>query len=169
MPEDIFNTDYWKQRIDTRGDDIHRSMYVGSTGQFEEINKRHKNFLEYYQIGPHESIIDIGCGYGRLLEMLPKDWIGDYLGIDLSLDMLKLAKERYPNRTFWECNLLNEDETLNILYKARKHFKFKRKEKFDAAICLWIKDMVINNKGEESWDIMLKNIMKLAENIMIVA
>jgi len=169
MAEDIFNPDSWKNRIDTRGGDIHKSMYVGSTGQFEEIHNKHKNLMEYYQIKPHESIIDVGCGYGRLLTMLPKDWVGDYLGIDLSLDMLKLAKENYPNRTFWECNLLNEDETKEILIRARKHFNFKRKQKFSMAVCLWVKEMVIRNKGEKAWDIMLKNIMILAEDIIIVA
>jgi 2-polyprenyl-3-methyl-5-hydroxy-6-metoxy-1,4-benzoquinol methylase len=45
-----------------------------------------------------ESVIDVGCGSGRLLDILPQGI--NYLGIDSSEKLLELAKSNYPNHQF---------------------------------------------------------------------
>lgn len=49
-------------------------------------------------------ITDFGCGTGRLIEILKKEIpefnLKNYLGIDTSEAMLKLAKQKYPNESF---------------------------------------------------------------------
>ena len=56
------------------------------------------------------NVLDIGCGNGRFLEAVPKDLDIDYTGTDLSEQMIKCAKDRYPNHNFKQENLLDLDE-----------------------------------------------------------
>lgn len=53
------------------------------------------------------SILDAGCGNGRLLEAF-KDKQIDYSGFDSSSDLIKLAKENYPNNNFFVHDILNK-------------------------------------------------------------
>lgn len=46
-----------------------------------------------------EKILDLGCGNGRLSEVLKENDI-DYIGIDNSREMIKIAKEKYPKEKF---------------------------------------------------------------------
>lgn len=43
-------------------------------------------------------VLDIGCGNGRLREVLPQDV--SYTGIDISENLLSHAREKYPKATF---------------------------------------------------------------------
>lgn len=56
---------------------------------------------------PGASILDAGCGNGRLLEAF-KDQQISYSGFDLSPDLIKLAKENYPNNNFFVHDILNK-------------------------------------------------------------
>jgi len=57
-----------------------------------------------------KSILDVGCGFGDFYEYLGTSLKNfDYLGIDLSKEMLETARERHPSGTFREVNLLSED------------------------------------------------------------
>lgn len=46
----------------------------------------------------NQKILDIGCGPGYLIDFLPD---ADYTGIDIDVNYIKTAKERYPNDTFY--------------------------------------------------------------------
>lgn len=54
-----------------------------------------EEFLPYYQAG---SVLDLGCGNGRLLDFLPS--FSSYLGVDQSRELLSLARKQYPNTSF---------------------------------------------------------------------
>jgi 2-polyprenyl-3-methyl-5-hydroxy-6-metoxy-1,4-benzoquinol methylase len=43
------------------------------------------------------SILDIGCGSGRLFGLYLQHGISNILGVDISEEALRLARERYPN------------------------------------------------------------------------
>ncbi len=49
-----------------------------------------------------KSVLDIGCGFAQLSQFLPEET--DYVGIDQSEDMLKIACEKFP-----KAKLLNEN------------------------------------------------------------
>ncbi len=57
--------------------------------------------LELFQkhIKPGFKILDLGCGNGRLLELLVKEKV-EYLGIDHSQGMIKQARQNYPQHSF---------------------------------------------------------------------
>lgn len=71
----------------------------------QDYNKRnHQAFwideYKYFKsILTGKRIIDLGCGAGRDAEQFVKDHF-DYLGVDASLEMLKIAKERVPGANF---------------------------------------------------------------------
>jgi len=59
---------------------------------------RDLEFIAQY-IADGDSVLDYGCGNGRLLEIL-KDKKIDYTGADVSQELVDLAKIRYPGRDF---------------------------------------------------------------------
>ena len=52
-----------------------------------------------------DRVLDLGCGNGRLTELLKYSNI-EYVGIDGSQKLIKLAKEKYPNSKFIQGNVL---------------------------------------------------------------
>lgn len=64
-----------------------------------------------------KSVLDVGCGTGRLLSFLPK--ISKRTGVDLSPTMLRIARKHVPNGVFHVSDITNMD----------------LKEQFDVALC----------------------------------
>jgi ubiquinone/menaquinone biosynthesis C-methylase UbiE len=62
----------------------------------EEQDKKHAKVLQLLADREFNIIVDVGCGTGKLLELMsPRSQVG--LGIDLSVQMLIKAKERTTN------------------------------------------------------------------------
>ncbi|MCD4694239.1 class I SAM-dependent methyltransferase [bacterium] len=53
-----------------------------------------------------DRILDIGCGNGRLLEAF-RDKKIDYIGVDFSKNLIKKAKDNYPENNFFVGNMLD--------------------------------------------------------------
>lgn len=51
-------------------------------------------------------VLDVGCGNGRLLEALKGKKV-DYLGLDNSSELIKIARRTYPNQKFLIGDILN--------------------------------------------------------------
>src|SRR5688572_24718155 len=95
----VIDPDYWrdKMRAAVARGEIHRAIYTGSIDEFSLQQQQQLASLRG-KIGDNDSILDVGCGYGRLLEFLPKSWKGEYLGIDISPDLIGVARIIHPNR-----------------------------------------------------------------------
>jgi len=63
-----------------------------------------ENLAQYLSSG--DKILDLGCGNGRLIEIL-KDKDIDYFGIDFSEKLIETAKEDYPEAKFQVADALN--------------------------------------------------------------
>ncbi|MDR1421664.1 MAG: class I SAM-dependent methyltransferase [Coriobacteriales bacterium] len=64
-----------------------------------KVSCRHT--AEYLRDFKYESLLDVGCGTGYLLELLIGQKPADYHGLDLSDEMLRVAGEKnIPNSTF---------------------------------------------------------------------
>lgn len=75
------------------------------------------------------SILDVGCGYGDLINFLKENSKKniDYLGVDCEDFILKIAQERFPENNFLKVDILKDEipkcdylvlsGTLNILQK----------------------------------------------------
>jgi len=53
-----------------------------------------------------DKILDVGCGNGRLLELLKDEKI-NYTGVDLSEKLIEIAQKRYPQNNFLVADNLN--------------------------------------------------------------
>ncbi len=53
-----------------------------------------------------DKVLDLGCGNGRLYELLKRRNI-DYIGVDSSKELIKLAKKKYPEAEFRKAEALN--------------------------------------------------------------
>ena len=50
-------------------------------------------------IKPRDKILDVGCGNGRLQEILKEKNV-DYIGVDISEKLIEIAKRKYPRAKF---------------------------------------------------------------------
>ena len=64
------------------------------------------NFLFSDFLKKEDKVLDLGCGNGRWFEMFQKHKIY-YVGTDGSEELIKIAKEKYPQATFKVSNALN--------------------------------------------------------------
>jgi len=154
----VVNPDYWREKMAdavARGE-IHRAIYTGSIDEFSAEQQRQIAALRG-KIGDNDSILDVGCGYGRLLEFLPKTWKGDYLGIDISPDLIGVARRIHPEREFVCMSVID------WLYSCSGLTK-----KYDVAVCLWIKSMMLENKYRQIWGEIELLLPRVALSTLIV-
>lgn len=102
----------------------------------EEYNKR--NFIHFFNkeydffksIIFGKKVIDLGCGTGRDAEFFVNDGF-DYLGVDSSEKMLKIAKEKVKNGYFLTMDLRNIDfspKSFNGFWASASLLHFSKKE-----------------------------------------
>ena len=78
-------------------------------------SKRVKNLnqaLSQLDTAKYQSILDLACGTGALIDALPWKKTSKIIGLDISEQMLKVAKERfknYPNITFQKGSFMGLD------------------------------------------------------------
>jgi SAM-dependent methyltransferase len=83
------------------------------------IESQEKRFEQLVKITDNEvesdySILDYGCGFGSLLSYLKKKGKNiKYLGYDISVEMLKKAREQFNNDVIWLNKL---DDNLKVDY-----------------------------------------------------
>ena len=69
---------------------------------------RNKNWEElrelFKDISDNDKILDLGCGNGRLLEVLKNI---DYIGVDSSEKLIEIAQKKYPQADFQVADALN--------------------------------------------------------------
>ena len=63
-------------------------------------------FLFNDYIIPGDKVLDLGCGNGRFLQFLADKDI-DYIGVDFSEKLIKIAKQNYPKVKFQVADALN--------------------------------------------------------------
>lgn len=151
MSRDVFNPAYWRERIEwaIQNKNLHWSIFYTGAGQFSEIEERHRAILADL-IKPGDSIFDAGCGYGRVLDLLPK---GNYryLGVDISPDFITLAQTRHIHHTF-------------RVHDLREPIQVDAE--FEWAIAGSMRPMIRGNCGPEAWETIKANIFRVAKKIL---
>ncbi len=154
-PQRINDLDYWKKRIEeaNRRKEIHRSVFecIQPTWEIIEEGQRQKLLAT---IKDDDSILDAGCGYGRLLDLLPDTWKGRYYGIDISPDFIALAREIHPH---YEKNFRVADI---------RNLRCFSDQSFDWAIMISIKPMIVRNLGGDEWEKMERELSRVAKNLL---
>ena len=170
--EPIFDTAYWRERLaKAPSDDPHKAIYLINLPYWQEVEEQHRKLLINY-IQPNQSILDVGCGWGRLLTLMPFGWYGQYLGIDLSPDFIEIARKQYPERkNQFVVADVRDDLKWSLCPTAwvgdHLHI-FPSGVKRDWAILISIKGMIINNAGEDVWNKIKARIKEVAYRILIL-
>lgn len=135
-PEPIFDPAYWRERLHSAREQ-HHAIFRCSKDNWLRIEAKHREILKRY-ISVEESVFDVGCGWGRLLTLMPSEWKGNYLGVDISPDFIELAEKFHPNHDFG-CFDLRILPTLITPIK------------YDWAVMISMRPMITRNAGEETW------------------
>jgi len=76
---------------------------------FEAVGAIELALLRHYGLRPDDSLVDVGCGAGRLAKPLASYLRGGYLGIDLVPDLVQHA-QRIAGRPDWRFEIIDHVE-----------------------------------------------------------
>ena len=107
-----------KNLIEAGGRSADSSYEVG--GSFDAIGYLEKQLLLHHGLMPNHSLVDIGCGSGRLLSQLGDDDIASYLGTDISAELLSHC-EQFLTNSGWalqqveDCEIPCSNESVDMV------------------------------------------------------
>lgn len=139
MPELIGQARYWARRLrEAQEGQLHHSIFKCPLDRWRRIEDKHREII-LSTILANESVLDAGCGYGRLLGLIYPNWQGRYHGFDLSPDFIALAREIRPGREF----------AVGLMEEYPLTFPPKM---YDWGVLISIRPMVKRHQGEEAWN-----------------
>jgi len=143
---------YWRDRLTKCGPrDIHRSVYDVPHRRWDNIQRRHRQILARL-VKPNDKVLDAGCGYGALLEILPEHV--DYHGVDQCQCFVSKAQELHPDRHFFRGNLSD-------LSNFEDHH-------FDLVVCRSLEGMVRDNRGEYAWFGIEREMLRVGQYVVLL-
>jgi SAM-dependent methyltransferase len=74
------------------------AMKLAIGAQFEAYGQIEVDMLRFFGLADHATLIDVGCGCGRLAIPLSKTHQGTYLGTDVVPDLVEFARETCRRR-----------------------------------------------------------------------
>jgi hypothetical protein len=163
--EAILDPRYWARRLREakRVGRLHEAVFRCPTERWLEIESKHREILAR-TVGDGDSILDCGCGWGRLLTLLPKSWIGRYVGVDISPDFLDMK---------WEAM----NAAAGQAYWRREAWSFERHDLdrlppqwpagwFDWGVLVSIRPMMKRNLGDEAWAKMEAEVRRVCKRLL---
>ena len=78
-----------------------RAMEVIVGDHYDAVGALEARVLQTLGLRPGDTVVDVGCGTGRLASQLAKGHPGRFIGIDLLPELVEFARTR-ANRTDWE-------------------------------------------------------------------
>lgn len=148
MSNPVLDPDYWAERLRTAREQ-HRAICECDLDKWRSYEAKHKEILKRL-IKPTDSVLDIGCAWGRLLDLLPPH--GKYCGVDLSPDFIKMAMHKFPGKRF-------------ILGDARNLYKFVDAE-FDWSVLVSIVPMLRREVSDEVADQVVKEALRVSRRVL---
>lgn len=165
--EDVLNPAYWDLRLvkaAARGE-IHRSIFMGTPDAMAEKQEAQEAALAFGTwYGGGVSVLDLGCGYGRLLDMLQARYgrvppPGRYLGVDLSPNLVDAARERWPTHWF---------QAGDLRTFVPDHPLYLGGGRFDVGVLLWVRQPVLANAGAAAWEAIEANASRYCRRLIVV-
>ena len=130
---------------------MHTSVYDIDPTTWLGILDQTKRILSDY-LKPGMSLLDAGCAYGSASAYLPEGI--EYLGVDLSPDFIDIARIAYPTRQFKVADVRE-------MHQYADH-------RFDFTLCRSVRRIVIDNLGQEEWDKMQRELLRVAKKLILI-
>lgn len=176
MTEPVHDPAYWRRRLALarKMGELHRSIFHCQRDRWERIEGKHREILAA-TLRDHVTVLDVGCGYGRLLTLMPPGWRGYYLGIDLSPDFITLARELHPHHPHPDgpvpgFGTFDVSKTSAAYRLATAHpalaplDAYRSSTLWDWAVLISFRPMIKRNQGDEVWERMEANIKAVSIN-----
>ncbi len=146
---------FWRRRIletIAQGWEIHHTVYRVDISVWQEIQERTRAILMRH-LQPGQRLLDAGCGYGATVDCLPEGV--EYLGVDLSNDLLEMGRVRHQERKFecWDLRSLPN-------HYPPGHFDF--------ALCRSLRGMVRQNVSHSLWDALQKAVLTVSRVLIVI-
>jgi SAM-dependent methyltransferase len=145
--------EFWKTRLMwalSHGRGSHTAVYDIDYSVWQVIQNQTATVLRgETRQGDH--ILDAGCGIGTLYSYLPSG--RHYTGVDLSPEMIEVARLSYPEAHFEVANLQNLSQFCD--------------QQFDVAICRSIRKMIVDNLGHEAWLPIERELLCVSKKLII--
>jgi hypothetical protein len=155
-PQDrpIFTQEFWAKRLEDAGKRRipHLALFSTDHETWGAVEAKHRRILADL-IKSDDSVLDVGCAYGRLLGLLPPGWHGGYLGIDLAEAFIAKARAEHPDHDFLALDL-RELRTLDT------------SPRFDWGIVISVKRVIAGHAGQEVWDRIEVELKKRCRRIL---
>ncbi len=151
----IYDPAYWRERlVEAKSQDrLYRSVFRVDADSWAAYETVHRKILRR-QIAGDTSVLDVGCGYGRLLDLMPDWWQGQYRGVDISPDFVAEAQARHPGRDF---------ECVDLRRVGRSS-----EAVFDLGVAVAVKHMIVNVSGRDEWDRIEANLLTWCRRLLIL-
>jgi SAM-dependent methyltransferase len=151
----VLEPEYWRERLKVaiaRGE-RHHAVFHCPRERWLEIVVKHREILEQTITDPDAKILDIGCGWGRLLSLMPFSWRGFYTGVDVSPEFIELGKREHPYRDF----ICGDARSLSL-----------GDQTFDWAIMISVRPMIKRNLGDVVWEQMEREASRIAKRLLFL-
>ena len=179
--EDVTNPAYWSKRLERviiqyKGDlslaekqgNLHHIVYLDDRDKWLAIEKQHRNILQQY-IKPGQWILDGGCGWGRLYNLLPEEWrmnkYSGYIGVDICPSLIQVA--RNWNYVDPKISSMTPQAVRGFAVMDLRNLSYSS-NCFDWAVLISIKPMIERNLGIEFWQGIEKELKRVSSNILLL-
>ena len=145
---------FWKGRllnVVATGQDLHKAVYDIDYSVWSSIQGKTRDVLRRY-VRPGDLVLDAGCGLGVVSTLLPRGV--RYVGVDVSPDLIELARVRHPDETF-------------IIGDLRR-LSFSVPKQFDWVICRSVRNMIEDNLGPEAWAEILTELRRVGKKVLLL-
>lgn len=167
-PKPVESPDFWRERIYRQyatGGMLHQCIYENSYDVWNYLQGETAGHLRrVLREMNHPStprVLDAGCGYGAMLCCFQESGIPvDYVGVDISPDLIRLAELRY-------CRGDPARWTGEFLVADLKKLPFMDKQ-FDLCVARSVEGMIQENIGKEAWKAMRGEMHRVAEKVVLI-
>lgn len=155
-PLPVDTTAFWRRRIFesiATGKMLHQIILDDNYLLWQRIQAESSVILKKY-IKEGARVLDAGCGYGALVDAFDEArLVVNYVGLDISPDLIELARYRYPRTN---CTFLVGD-IHDLPFES---------EYFDWVVTRSVRGMIRENIGEDSWNKMEAEINRVGKRIL---
>lgn len=149
----VTDREFWLNRILTafaKGLELHKCIYITDYKTWNDIQNTTAGLLRRII---HDGcwLLDAGCGYGALYDCLKQHPANNsirYTGIDLSPDLIEIAKIRNPEGNFIAADITRTE------YKD---------DYFDVAICRSVEGMLHDNCPTETANEFVSTVTRMSK------
>ncbi len=150
----VTDPEFWRKRLvkaHATGRGLHTAVYDTNAGAWESAQRHSaKVFRKHFLLG-NPRVLDAGCGFGASCLLMPAGV--RYVGIDISPDLIEVARERYPGAEFVVGDLSQLPPGWG---------------RFDWVVLRSIRKMLVREKSEEYWNKVRDNLLSVAGRILVM-